>query len=300
MRSQISVLVIGLMLLVRPGTGYSWGNEGHEIVALIAEHYLNPAVRAKVASLLAGDASGLTRSTGIAEEATWADRFRDIDRDTTQLHYRQTSNWHFINIELDGPDLNAACYQFPALPPGTNASAGPAADCIVGKIEEFRRELGSVTTGLDERRLALQFLLHFVGDVHQPLHAADSHDRGGNDVRVKAPTSPAGSLHYYWDTVFVKRLGTHADEVARKLVAGISANQRRSWSSGSPTDWARQSFDIAKSHAYGKLPRADAGAYPHGELPLDPGYEADAEMIVTTQLQRAGLRLARLLNEALR
>jgi len=93
-----------------------------------------------------------------------------------------------------------------------------------------------------------------------------------------------------------------ADDVARRLVAGISAEQRRSWSSGSPRDWARQSFEIAKIHAYGKLPRSDASAYPHGhgEFALDAGYEADAEMIVTTQLQRAGLRLARLLNEALR
>jgi S1/P1 Nuclease len=146
------------------------------------------------------------------------------------------------------------------------------------------------------------------GDVHQPLHAADDHDRGGNDLRVQTATDPAGSLHTYWDTVFVERLGTRPDEVAAKLVARISADQRRSWSSGSPTDWAKESFEIARTHVYGKLPGHDARAYagdgrgagPGAGLLLDPEYQADAESIVAARLQRAGVRLAGLLNDALR
>jgi hypothetical protein len=304
MRPHIAIFLVGLMILMRPATGYCWGDEGHEIVALIAEHYLDPAVRARVSQLLAGDASGLTRGTGIAQEATWADRFRDSDRDTTQRHYRQTREWHFIDIEIDRPDLDDACFRHPALATGGNASEGPAADCILDKIDQFRRELKSRTTGTEERRLALQFLLHLVGDLHQPLHAADNHDRGGNDLRVEG-AGPPGNLHHYWDTVFVRRLGTRADDVSDRLTAGISDDERRAWSGGSPEDWAEESFRIARDHVYGPLKHTGAitGIGGGGRPPtvtLDARYEADAGNIVAGQLQRAGLRLARLLNEALR
>jgi hypothetical protein len=305
MRPHIAIFLVGLMLLLRPGTGHCWGDEGHEIVGLIAEHYLEPAVRARVVALLAQDASGLTRGTGIAQEATWADKFRDSDRDTTQRHYGQTREWHYVDIELDRPDLDEACFRHPARTMGGKASEGPANDCILDKIDEFRAELRSPTTGVLERRLALQFLLHFVGDLHQPLHAADNHDRGGNDVRVKGAGSSPGNLHHYWDTVFVRRLGTRADDVSRELIAGISDHDRRAWSGGSPADWAEESFQIARSHVYGPLQHAgaisgiDEGRRPR-TITLDAGYEADAVSIVTGQLQRAGLRLARLLNDALR
>jgi hypothetical protein len=295
MRAHISIVTLGLLLCLRPAPGCCWGDEGHQIVGLIAAHYLQPEVRTRVTALLAADASGLTRSTGIADEATWADKFRDSDRNTTRLHYRQTQAWHFIDLEIDRPDVDAACFGHPAPPPG-NASAGPAADCIVDKIDQFRGELGQAGTAPEERLLALQFLLHLVGDVHQPLHAADHHDRGGNDIRVRAVGSAASTLHHYWDTVFVRELGPGSDAVAAVLIAGISEPQRRSWSAGSPTDWANESFAIAKEQVYGTLPPASAGG---GPLLLDEHYQAAADRVVALQLQRAGVRLARLLNETL-
>lgn len=297
MRSHISILVIGLLLLARPVTGRCWGDEGHEIVGRIAAHYLKPQVRSRVAAILAEDRTGLTRSTGIPEESTWADKFRDSDRDTTRIRYGQTNQWHFIDIEIDAPAVDAACFQHPPLAPGGNASEGPAADCILDKIDEFAAELHSRRTSPEERRLALQYLLHFVGDLHQPLHAADHHDRGGNDVHVKAADEPAGNLHHYWDTVFVRRLGASSDAVARRLIAGISPRQRRDWSSGSTRAWTKQSFEIGRSHVYGGLPAAAAPA--GSDLALDDAYVSDAQRIVARQLQRAGLRLARLLNRAL-
>ena len=293
-----------LALLVLPARGFCWGDAGHEVVGLIAEHFLEPAVRPKVAALLAGDTSGLTHNTGIAAEAAWADKFRDSDRNTTQLHYHRTQAWHFIDIEIDAPDVAAACFRYPTLEPGSAASEGPAADCILDKINEFRQELHNTATPAGERRVALQFLLHLVGDVHQPLHAADNHDRGGNGVQVRAVGYPRGNLHHYWDTVFVERLGRDPELVARQLIAGISPKMRRSWSRGAPLDWAGQSFEIGKIYAYGALPRVDPGngsaADPRGELFLDAAYVAKADTIVAMQLQRAGLRLARLLNLALR
>ena len=297
MRLPIAIFFVGLTIL-RPETGRCWGDQGHEIVGLIAEHYLEPTVRSRAVTLLAQDASGLTRGTGIAEEATWADKFRDSDRDTTRRNYLKTREWHYINIELDRPDLEEACFRHPALPIGSKASEGPAGDCILDKIDEFHRELRSPTTGVGEKRVALQFLLHLVGDLHQPLHAADDHDRGGNDVRVKGAESSPGTLHHYWDTVFVGRLGRSAEDVSRDLIAGISEDDRRAWSGGSPADWAKESFRIARDDVYAPLHARVAD--PGGAIMLDARYETDAVNIAARQLQRAGLRLARLLNDALR
>jgi hypothetical protein len=297
MRLPIAIFFVGLTIL-RPETGHCWGDQGHEIIGLIAEHYLEPTVRSRAVTLLAQDASGLTRGTGIAEEATWADKFRDSDRDTTRRNYLGTREWHYVNIELDRPDLEEACFRHPALTRGSKASEGPADDCILDKIGEFQRELRSPTTGAEEKRLALQFLLHLVGDLHQPLHAADDHDRGGNDVRVKGAGSSPGNLHHYWDTVFVERLGRSAEDISRELTTGISEDDRRAWSAGSPADWANESFRIARDDVYGPLHAgvADRG----GAIILDARYEAEAVNIVARQLQRSGLRLARLLNDALR
>jgi hypothetical protein len=107
----------------------------------------------------------------------WADKYRDSDRDTTRNRYEATWRWHFVDIELGQQDLGPACFGHPALPPGVPASKGPPRACVVDKINQFAAELGDPATGASEQLLALQFLLHFVGDLHQPLHAADDHRR---------------------------------------------------------------------------------------------------------------------------
>jgi hypothetical protein len=267
-------------LLMPPSTGFAWGEEGHRVIGLIADHYLTPAVRQKIASLLAQDDSGLADSVSIADESLWADRYRDSDRDGSQVHYRQTQSWHYVDLEVDRPDLAAACRH---------------RACIVDKIEQFRGELAGTATAPGERLLALQFLLHFVGDLHQPLHAADEHDRGGNEVLVTSGPDREGNLHQYWDSVFVAGLGTQSEAVAQRLIAGISPQQLRDWSTGSPTDWAYESFALAKREVYGKLPPPDA----HGTRTLDDKYMTEATATVAVQLQRAGVRLAKILNDAL-
>ena len=89
-----------------------------------------------------------------------------------------------------------------------------------------------------ERWLALKFLLHLVGDVHQPLHAADDHDAGGNRKQVAASGFQPGNLHHFWDVEFVERIGTDPAEVAAHLIASISGEQGRAWSHGAAADWA--------------------------------------------------------------
>ena len=297
------VVALGCMLSLCCVTtpAHAWGDEGHEVVALIAQHYLDPAVAAKVNHILAGDSTNLTSSTDMASEATWADKFRDSDRNTTKVHYNETQNWHYVDLELSGPDLKSACFGEPPLN-GAPASNGPAKDCVVDKINEFTAELKDPATSDPERLYALKFILHFVGDLHQPLHASDDNDRGGNDEKVKAAPalatnagSSSGNLHGFWDTQFVALQGKDAAAVARKLIGKVSSAKRAKWSSGTPADWANESFAISKVNAYGPLP---APTSPH-QYTLPKAYVSNAKRVVAVQLSKAGVRLAFVLNNAL-
>ena len=131
--------------LTDPLPAFAWGDEGHRVIALIAEHYLDPAARSKVATLLAADTDTLT-AHDIASEATWADKYRDSDRNGTKIRYEATWRWHFVDVELAQPDLVAACFGHPARSPGIPASKGPPQACVVDKISQFSAELGDPAT----------------------------------------------------------------------------------------------------------------------------------------------------------
>jgi hypothetical protein len=275
-----------LLALYAPAPAYAWGNEGHEAIALIARSYLTPAALARVDAILASDSDTLAASD-MAARATWADVWRGS--------HRFTASWHFADIELEDGSLDAACFGFP--PRQGVASEGPAQDCVVAKIEQFTRELRDPATSDAERRLALKFVLHFVGDVHQPLHAADHQDRGGNCVRITLGGTRTVNLHSYWDTVVVGEIAPDAETLATTLRKKITPAQVATWGTGAPRDWARESFAAAKSAAYmlGSPAGCDRDTAP---IPLPNGYDARARAVAAVQIERAGVRLARLLNDA--
>lgn len=280
------------MLAALPRQAAAWGDEGHAVVALVAQSFLEPAVRSQVNALLAADTDNLT-AHDIASAAAWADRYRDANIDGSRSRTRQ---WHFTDIEVAAPDLNKACFDHPVLPAGTLASNGPAADCVADKIEQFAAELASPKTDPEEQIVALKFLLHFVGDVHQPLHSADDHDRGGNAKKVSADTLKAGTLHHFWDTEFVSLLETDANSIAADLTRRISKVEVQKWQAGRPADWAIETFYVAKADAYGRLPGPSTG----GRYQLSDDYVTKATADVAAQLSMAGVRLAFMLNAALR
>jgi hypothetical protein len=287
------LLVCAIILL--PHDALAWGDEGHAVVALIAEHYLDPKVHEQVRVLLEGDSSGLVADRSMAGESVWADRYRDSDRDGARARYEATRRWHYVDLELDGPNVTRACYGRPLLPAGTPASAGVAGDCIVDKIDQFQAELSDARSSRDERRVALQFVLHLVGDLHQPLHAADDHDQGGNLELVDAPGLSAGNLHQYWDTQFVQALGSDPRTIADMLIGRISPSDQKSWQSGTTADWALESFAVARSIAFRSLPVAYETHHYH----LSEDYVHRAQEAVPLQLERAGVRLAFILNKTL-
>jgi hypothetical protein len=185
---------------------------------------------------------------------------------------------------------------------GALASAGPAQDCVVDKITEFAAELKDPATSAAERLLALQFLLHFVGDIHQPLHASDNNDEGGNEEKVKAvpalakvAASSSGNLHGFWDTQFVALQGSKtASTVAKTLITDITAAERKKWSAGTAADWANESLGVSKVNAYHLPVPTSAHNYT-----LSKAHVTNATAVVATQLSKAGVRLAFVLNNAL-
>jgi hypothetical protein len=291
-------LLLALTALLHGGTCLAWGNDGHATVALIAEHYLTPATRQRVAAVLAGGSAEPMAGADLGEAAGWADRYRDSDRNTTRLRYRQTYRWHFVNLDLRRPDLQQACFGHPPLRREQPAARGPAQACIVDKIAQFRAEWLAPDTPPAERLLALRFLLHFVADLHQPLHASDNDDQGGNQLKISGPGNLKGSLHRFWDSGVVRRLGRDPERLAQRLRGSISAEQRQQWQRGTPADWALESHALAVNTVYGKLPPpsptssgGDKGA--HYRLPQS--YIDAAEPVAARQLSKAGVRLALLL-----
>jgi hypothetical protein len=292
MRIRVWAAIAFIAFALRSAPAVAWGDEGHEIIGWVAQAYLDPVARQKVAAMLAADPSSLT-AHNIADASTWADKFRDTNENGARGN---TGQWHFIDLELDHPDLNSACYGRPGLPPGVLASNGPALDCVVDKIDQFLVELAAPGTDPEERVIALKFVLHLVGDVHQPLHSSDDHDKGGNKKRAGAAGFRSGTLHHYWDTEFVEQLGSSPKQIAAGLVERISPADARAWAQGGPADWAFDSFRVAKDDAYGQLPAPNR----RGSYRLPDSYIAMATRDVATQLSKAGVRLAFVLNKALK
>jgi S1/P1 Nuclease len=283
-----TLLMTACAVLAAAQPAVAWGDLGHETIAHIAYRHLTPAAKAKVDAMLAADTDSLT-APDFASRATWADKYRN--------GHRETAAWHFIDIEIDRPDLEAACFGFPKLKGAETASAGPAEDCVVNKITEFAAELRNPATTSSERLLAFKFLLHFVGDVHQPLHASDHHDRGGNCIRL-AP-SPDGhdtNLHAYWDTGVVETLGHNADAIAATLDSRITPSDRNLWEKGDARTWAWESFQLSRKDVYA-LPAKPTCAEP-GAIVLSAEYQAAAARDAALQLEKAGIRLAVTLNQA--
>jgi hypothetical protein len=146
--------------------------------------------------------------------------------------------------------------------------------------------------------MALKYLLHFVGDIHQPLHASDNHDRGGNCVVLALGGPRTTNLHSYWDTAVVLALGDDPTAVAQRLVGQITPAQRADWSKGDARSWPLESYGVARSSVYtiGSKPGCDRDASP---VTLPAGYAQSAQSAAMLQLEKAGLPLAMVLNRDL-
>ena len=256
--------LILMAALAAPLPAWAWGVEGHEIVAEIALHELTPAARGQVAAILGSDAM-------LVHDANWADEIRD--------QRPETGPWHFVDIPLNAPGYDAA----------RDCAGG---NCVVAQIANTRAILASPQSSASAKQAALRFLIHLVADVHQPLHAEDNDDHGGNAIHVGEGRGRP-TLHHVWDTTVVEALGTNVDAVTADIEHSITPQQRKSWEDSTPAQWANESHALARDVIYPQF---------HGRtvIRLPPSYGETVAPIVRAQLAKAGVRLAWLLNITLR
>ena len=289
----------------------AWGPEGHRVIALIADRALqqtDPGVHAKILSILASDKGSRLTKGDIASESTWADVLREKSEEARSA----TGAWHSTRFKPDSPDLARACFGHTPLPAGYPASHGPQDNCSVDKIEQFASELKDPGTSAGERLVALQFLLNLVGDLHDPLHAIDKGDEGGDCVALGIGAKPPVRLSSYWqETLVGEVVGSNPATAAARIAAPGAEAQK--WAEGNPEAWALETYEVAKSVAYsfaagqptGKQSfparAGEAPTCPAANLyPVGPDYETKALAAVKVQLAKAGIRLARVLRDSLK
>ncbi|MGO4222955.1 S1/P1 nuclease [Lysobacter sp. TAF61] len=261
------LLVLGLF----PAPASAWGRLGHRLVADLAWDDLTPATRAAVAQLLAGEPEPT-----LAGIASWADELRDHDPELG----KRTSKWHYVNMAEDG-----CVYQ-----PERHCRNG---DCVIEAIRVQAGILADRKRPQAERLQALKFVVHFVGDVHQPLHAGYGHDKGGNDFQLNldqaTPTGGGSNLHSLWDSGMLKATGLDEPAYLQRLRAMPAATLAPGKAlPPQSVAWAEASCAIVRR----------PGFYP-ANAKLGPDYLQAWRPVAEAQLRLAGAELAVTLNAAL-
>ena len=279
---MIRRLLLLLSFLLAPSPALAWWEYGHETVARIAWLEVAPPTRLELRRLLARSAALDTPTcpaATIEQASVWPDCIKALgDR------FSYAYSWHFQNVDICRPfDQRSAC------------SGG---HCVSAQIERNARLLADRALPARERLQALAFLVHFVGDLHQPLHAGDRGDLGGNRFPVAYGIIPT-NLHSAWDGYVAERGISTPPAGAAAIRAALGAAEKAGIREGSVTDWARESWAVSREFAYGT-----AAADPCGEVPAERPVLDEATIrrlipIVRRQAARGGIRLARLLDEAL-
>jgi hypothetical protein len=267
-----------LCLLCLPGGAFAWGPEGHSIVAEIAQRRLSPDAAAIVEKLLG-------RGHSLASVASWADDVRDERPDTY--------NWHFADI----PVVSKQYVE------GRDCQPDKAkGDCAVNELGRLKDELHCKTGA--EQVEALKYAVHFVGDIHQPMHTVGD-AKGANEIQVDIfmrgktclgtckPDHMPKNLHAAWDSELIKKVVWDWGASVDRLEEGegwlkSQEAQKSGIDGGTPAEWAEETHRFARQ-VWELLPADNV---------LGDAYLRDALPIMDRQLGVAGLRLARFLNEA--
>lgn len=254
MRRFIAVL---LCCTIPAGPALAWGQTGHRVTGAVAERYLSGVARANVRLLLGTET--------LAQAATWPD---DMRSDPAEFWQRTASPFHYVTV----PQGRAYAL----------AGAPPEGDAVTA-LARFAQTLRDPNASLDDKRLALRFSIHIIGDLHQPLHAGREGDRGGNNVRVTL-FGQQTNLHSVWDSGLIDQRQLSHSEFAEWLAGAITPQQVIAWNDANPEAWIAESVAL-REQIYPASPQLSyAYAYQHGAA-LDG------------RLSRGGVRIAAYLNE---
>ena len=275
-RIPVFLLVFAALLAASPAA-LAWSALGHRMVGAIAERHLDPAAETEVRELLAGEADPT-----LSGVASWADALRSSD----PAEFKRTSRWHYINAQGGGCgfDLARDC---------------PDGNCVVAQIERQRAILADRSQTREARRDALKFLVHLVGDAHQPMHAGDRPDAGGNGYQISLTTAlepeayardkyidgvMGTNLHSVWDYYILGARGLSLPQYTQRLDAlpWPPSNEAPLFA---PMAWAKESCRLIEARHL----------YPDGHK-LDDGYLDAFRPLAEQRIRQAAWRLASILN----
>lgn len=265
-RPAFAAVVAASVLLQATAPARGWGRIGHRASARVAESLLTPEARAAVRGLL-------DEGESLADASTWADEIRS--------KRPETGPWHYVNV--------------PITEPGYDPKFCPEAGCVVAKIDDFRRVLADPNAPREQRREALRFLVHFIQDLHQPVHVGDRSDRGGNDLQLQF-FEQGTNLHRLWDSGLIEKHANDENAWVKEITAQATPERRQQWAGKTAAQWADESHAAAKA----------AYLAPGGTAALKPGARLgqeyqDAQLPVARErLAKAASRLADVLNATLR
>lgn len=255
---RILIILISLFFITTSVNAFDWGQTGHRVTGKVAEKYLTKKARKAIEKLLDGQS--------LAFVSTYADEIK------SDKAYRSYGPWHYVNVPF-----NTTYDKHPKSESG---------DIIVG-IEKCISILKSKTATKEEKAFHLKLLVHFIGDLHQPMHTGISEDKGGNDFQVQWYNNGT-NLHRVWDTQMIESYGMTYTELAENMPQ-ITKRQQKIMASGTYLDWMEDSRVLVKD-IYANTSKGDKLGY---------RYMYDYFTTVRVQLQKGGVRLAQILNDVL-
>jgi hypothetical protein len=282
---MIRRLLIAVLILLAPAPAMAWWEYGHETVARIAWLEVSPRTRAELRRLMAQSRlleTPTCPTRTIEAVSYWPDCIKTLGE-----RFSYASPWHYQNVDICQPfDLAVPCRD---------------GNCVSAQIERHVRLLADRRVPARERLMALAFLVHFMGDLHQPMHAGDHGDLGGNRVRIAYGIIPT-NLHAAWDGYLADRGISQPPGDAAGILSEVGPADRETMRQGDVAAWSREGWEAAREFAYGTI-LADPCALPAGTVPTDrPAITEEITRrlipIIRRQQARGGLRLARLLDEA--
>lgn len=279
-----SLILFLAALCVAASPARAYWEYGHETIGRIALDSVRPDTRAKIQALLRQGKLLDTPDCPVAtieQASVWADCIKPLgDR------FAYAYSWHYQNVDICKPfDLKGPCKD---------------GNCVSAQVERNARLLADVKVPTRERLMALAFLVHFVGDLAQPMHAGDRGDLGGN--RVSANYGLVGgrtNLHSIWDGYLAERAISTPPGGPGGLLGTVSAEERSALAAGTVTDWSRESWEASRASAYTSLLGDPCGEKSEVRPTLT---EADVQgliPVVRREILAGGLRLGRLLDDAL-
>jgi hypothetical protein len=258
-RLRLALAAAAAALAFAPAPAFAWGKTGHRVVAAIADRGLSAEARAHVQLLLGVET--------LDEAATWPD---DMRSDPDPFWQKTATPWHYVTIG------------------GTEYDVAPPEGDALTALTKFRAMLLDPKSSLKDKQLALRFIIHLVGDLHQPLHVGKPGDHGGNDVKLNFAGRPS-NLHSVWDAGLVDDEQLSFSEFAERLERHTTSEQVLEWSDPNPLDWVRESAAIRPT------------VYPAaGTTDLGWDYIYKFRPVMEQRLAQAGVRLAAYLNDLFR